>query len=97
MTHTGLGITFVRVARLSPQNRKLNSDQLGKKGEDRFSELCSDAGLVCNKSTYDRTGWDFIVEFLFDSDPKVTLDKRQAPLSCPVSYTHLTLPTILRV
>ncbi len=65
--------------------RKLNSDQLGQKGESRFREICSDAKLVCNGSTYDRTGWDFIVEFPFDlSESITTLDKRQVPLSCHI-------------
>jgi hypothetical protein len=68
---------------LSP--RKLNSDQLGQKGEARFRELCSDAKLVCNKAELDRNGWDFIVEFPFDPVAStVPLDMRQAPLSCHV-------------
>lgn len=63
----------------------LNSDQLGKKGEARFSEICSDAQLTCNPSTYDRTGWDFIVEFPYGPpDRQSTLDKRHSPISCHV-------------
>lgn len=66
-------------------NLTLNSDQLGKKGEARFSEICSDAKLTCNPSTYDRTGWDFIVEFPFGfSKAQSSLDKRDAPISCHV-------------
>jgi hypothetical protein len=65
---------------------KLNSDELGKKGEARFSEICSDAKLVRNPSTdHDRTGWDFIVEF--DQLPpqgNTTLDTRRSPLSSHV-------------
>jgi hypothetical protein len=63
----------------------LNSDQLGKKGEARFNEICSDTQLTCNHSTYDRTGWDFIVEFPYDPpDRQSTLDKRHSPISCHV-------------
>ena len=63
----------------------LNSDQLGKKGEARFSEICSDAKLTCNPSSYDRTGWDFIVEFPFDPPGRQpSLDKRRSPISCHV-------------
>jgi len=63
----------------------LNSDQLGEKGQHRFAEICSDAKLICNRSTYDRTGWDFIVEFPFGrSFEKSSLDKRRIPISCHV-------------
>jgi hypothetical protein len=63
----------------------LNSDQLGKKGEARFGEICSDARLTCNPSSYDRTGWDFIVEFPYDPPgQEPSLDKRQSPISCHV-------------
>jgi hypothetical protein len=65
---------------------KLNSDELGKKGEARFSEICSDAKLIRNPSTdHDRAGWDYIVEF--DQQPpqgSATLDTRRSPLSCHV-------------
>src|SRR5260370_31697789 len=68
----------------------LNADQLGKKGEAHFSEICSDAGLTCNPSTYDRTGWDFIVEFPYDfPDRESTLDKRHSPISCHVQVKTL--------
>lgn len=63
----------------------LNSDQLGEKGESRFRELCADAQLVCNPSSRDRTGWDFIVEFDFDPpNEEATLDKRKRQYSCHV-------------
>ncbi len=72
----------------SPQ--KLNSDLLGEKGENRFRELCADAALTCNKSSRDRTGWDFIVEFPFEPTADfVTLDQRSVPVSC-----HVQLKTI---
>lgn len=61
--------------------RKLNSDQLGKKGESRFPELCVDAGLVPNGSTWDRRGWDFIVDWPH-ADDHSAYDSRPAPLSC---------------
>jgi len=62
--------------------RKLNSDQLGKKGESRFPELCTDAGLVPNPSTWDRKGWDFVVDWpMTGTGP---LDSRPSPHSCMV-------------
>lgn len=60
--------------------QRLNSDRLGKKGEARFAELAYEAGLTCNPSTDDRTGWDFLVEFPFPHvTPQVTLDRRPHP------------------
>lgn len=58
---------------------EINSDDLGEKGESRFKEFCADAGLICNKSDRDRTGWDFIVEFKYDDEEN--LDARPAPIS----------------
>jgi hypothetical protein len=56
--------------------RTLNADNLGEVGETAFKLLCDQAGLVCNKSTRDRSGWDFIVEFpLSTSSPSVALDQ----------------------
>jgi hypothetical protein len=61
----------------------MNSDELGDKGEQRFAELCVDAGLICNKSGRDRSGWDFIVEFPY-STPTIpdSLDRRPQPPEC---------------
>jgi hypothetical protein len=68
----------------------LNSDELGEKGESRFQEFCADAKLTCNKSSRDRTGWDFLVEFPFEPpDGSRTLDKRRSAISC-----HLQVKTI---
>jgi hypothetical protein len=63
----------------------LNADELGEKGESHFREICADAKLICNSAGRDRTGWDFIVEFPFDSpDDQSTLDKRSSPISCHI-------------
>ena len=70
--------------------RPLNSDELGEKGESRFQEFCADAKLICNKSTRDRTGWDYLVEFPFEQPiGDRTLDKRRSATSC-----HLQIKTI---
>lgn len=69
--------------------RPLNSDQLGKKGEQRFIELCVDAGLYPNGSTWDRTGWDAVVDWPFTPSAKLSLDKRPIPLSCRVQVKTL--------
>ena len=40
---------------------------LGLMGESTFSLWCADVGLIPNGSQIDRTGWDFFVEFPFDT------------------------------
>jgi hypothetical protein len=71
----------------------LGSDPLGAKGESRFQEICEDAGLICNKSTRDRAGWDFIVEFQFEDAEGGSLDSRAVPLSCHVQVKTLLTRT----
>jgi hypothetical protein len=69
---------------------RLNADELGKKGQLRFQEICADAKLVCNEAHHDRTGWDFIVEFPFAPlDASTSLDERATPLSCHVQVKTL--------
>lgn len=41
---------------------------LGTMGESTFTLWCADAGLVANGSKIDRTGWDFLVEFPFNTE-----------------------------
>ncbi|GHC97296.1 hypothetical protein [Novosphingobium pokkalii] len=60
----------------------MNSDQLGNKGESRFPELCTDADLIPNKSSWDRKGWDYVVDWKFNGSSP--LDSRPTPLSCLV-------------
>ncbi|WP_340318051.1 hypothetical protein [Rhizorhabdus argentea] len=62
---------------------KLTPEQLGDAGEDLFKLLCSQAQLIPNPSTRDRTGWDFRVEFQMDDTAATTLDKR-LPRVCQV-------------
>src|SRR5260221_2300916 len=56
---------------------KLTPDELGDAGESNFKLLCSQAKLVCNKSSRDLTGWDFITEFpMTEPRPAVALHQR---------------------
>jgi hypothetical protein len=57
--------------------RDLESERIGLIGEGQFQLLCAQAGLICNKSTMDVMGWDFIVEFPVERGV-VALDQRQA-------------------
>lgn len=41
---------------------------LGFMGESAFSLWCGESGMIPNGSSIDKTGWDFLVEFPFDSD-----------------------------
>jgi hypothetical protein len=45
---------------------KLTPEDLGDASAFKFKLLCSQARLVCNKSSRDPGGWDFIVEFPYD-------------------------------
>jgi hypothetical protein len=57
----------------------LEPDQIGRIGERQFELLCERAGLICNKSTVDVMGWDFIVEFPMAAVGQgLTLDQRFA-------------------
>ena len=68
-----------------PKSRRLNSDQLGAKGEQRFAELCLDAELEPNKSERDRHGWDFLVEFPFATPvPDEDIAARAQPPECRI-------------
>lgn len=40
---------------------------LGQMGESAFSHWCAEVGLKANGSIIDKTGWDFLVEFDFES------------------------------
>lgn len=61
----------------------MNSDDLGEKGEIIFKGWCIDASLICNKSTHDRAGWDFIVDFRHEPSA-ISLDRRPGPRSCVI-------------
>ncbi|OBT10622.1 hypothetical protein A9267_07125 [Shewanella sp. UCD-FRSSP16_17] len=41
---------------------------LGDLGELHFNAWCSEFGLIANKSTKDKMGWDYIVEFPFSNE-----------------------------
>lgn len=74
---------------MTKETPKSNSDSLGEIGETTFSNICARANLVCNKSSRDRTGWDFSVEFPMIADSETRLDARKAPLSCLVQVKAL--------
>jgi hypothetical protein len=65
-----------------PMTRRLNPDQLGKKGEAQFQQLCTDARLIANPSSWDRKGWDFVVDWPLDENGP--FDSRPTPFSCLV-------------
>ena len=69
--------------------RPLTSDELGEKGENHFVGICIDAGLVANKAKRDRRGWDYVVQFQFETAVSATLDQRPAPISCHVQVKAL--------
>ncbi|MBA3055362.1 MAG: hypothetical protein FP826_10590 [Sphingomonadales bacterium] len=38
-------------------------EKLGRWAEKQFSSLCSEGGVIANKSEEDETGWDYLLEF----------------------------------
>lgn len=52
--------------------------------EDRFSTLCSKAGVTRNKSVQDRTGWDYLIEFPDAEAGNLPADLRPMPPSARV-------------
>ncbi len=53
-------------------------------GESTFCLWCGDAGLIPNGSRIDKTGWDFFVEFPFESVTDTPIDMQGAALECKV-------------
>src|SRR3954452_23232387 len=56
----------------------LDSDPVGRMGELCFETLCVRAKLIPNRSSWDRTGWDYLVGFPFAQDAG-PLDSRASP------------------
>lgn len=52
--------------------------------EDKFSSLCSSAGVTRNKSLQDRTGWDYLVEFPPAASKELPADLRPTDQSARV-------------
>jgi len=55
------------------------NQMIGRQGEKRFSLLCSEAGVTCNRSEEDDNGWDMVIEFPARPQPLVALDMRAGP------------------
>ncbi|MBF7052934.1 DUF4365 domain-containing protein [Halomonas sp. KAO] len=56
---------------------------LGLMGESTFSLWCADVGLIPNGSQVDKTGWDFFVEFPFDSG-LTPHELHKSPFECKI-------------
>lgn len=59
---------------------KYNND-IGEIGESNFKLWCSNAGLIANKSTQDKKGWDYIVQFSIITPCKIVTDKSNDEIS----------------
>ena len=64
-------------------SKVLDPDALGEVGELFFAGLCTQSGLVANKVSRDRGGWDFRVEYPIAEYSDVALDQRE-PRNCYV-------------
>ena len=59
--------------------------------EHSFASMCARRGAVCNKSTEDETGWDFVVEFPAHTRPGLPADMAPGSLCCLVQVKSTTL------
>lgn len=57
---------------------------LGSMGETLFMQLCATVGLICNSSSKDSAGWDFIVDFPTQFQTHPMNDKSASPIECKV-------------
>lgn len=58
---------------------------LGRMGESAFSQWCASVGLTANNSHVDQTGWDFLVEFDFNTHESLEYSTiHDAALECKV-------------
>lgn len=57
---------------------------LGSMGETLFMQLCATVGLICNSSSKDSAGWDFIVDFPTQFATHPMIDKSASPIECKV-------------
>lgn len=58
-----------------------NNYDIGEIGESQFKLWCSNAGLIANKSTQDKKGWDYIVQFSKTTPCKIVSDKSNDEIS----------------
>lgn len=57
---------------------------LGSMGEALFMQLCATVGLICNASSKDSAGWDFIVDFPTQLLTHPINDRSASPIECKV-------------
>lgn len=76
----------------APIEKMIRPEQLGKKGESRFEELCAEAGITCNRSEDDTAGWDFLLNMRPPLDETLPLDKRKPSVSCYVQVKTIMSP-----
>lgn len=66
-------------------DNKIPSDDLGDWAEHQFASLCAAAGMVANKATRDKMGWDYLVELPpISKGASLPLDRRPNGLRCRV-------------
>ncbi|MBD8898577.1 hypothetical protein [Rhodanobacter sp. DHG33] len=61
----------------------IKPDPLGTLGEQKFGGWCAEEELTFSKSTWDRAGWDFILDFEMPTE-RETLDRRPGAHTCRV-------------
>lgn len=67
----------------------IENQRIGREGEKRFSLLCTEAGVTCNKSGEDDFGWDMLIEFPPRPQPDLPIDLR-ATQRCAIVQVKTT-------
>lgn len=60
----------------------MDERDLGDLGEDALRTWCSQIGITCNKSTKDKEGWDYILEFEGGEKQSSTIDEKPPRYKC---------------
>ena len=57
---------------------------IGDLGEADFVRLCTSVGLIATKPEKDKNGWDYLVEFPFQSIDILPIDSQPSAIKCMV-------------
>jgi len=61
----------------------MNIRDIGRMAETELENWCNQVGITPNRATYDKEGWDYFLQFPFETEASVpTLDQRPSRVEC---------------